>query len=106
MKTLQEYLTESSHKFKTIEDVEKYLSKFPDTATSWRNATDEIRDIARISKEFINELDNANVDALDFHSLKTPADWNMTGKDYIRMNMSKMSKNTLRRFLDELSELF
>jgi hypothetical protein len=106
MKHLQEYLMESSYKFKNFEDVEKFLAKFPDTATSWKDATDELRDIARISREYIGEFDGIEVDAIDYHSLKTPAAWNMTSKDYIRHNMERMSKNTFNQFLKQLNSMF
>jgi hypothetical protein len=34
-----------------------FLKKFPDDTKSWRNATDEVRDIARTAKECYNELE-------------------------------------------------
>ena len=37
---------------KTFDDLKKYLERFPNNASSWRYATDEIRDIAKTSRVF------------------------------------------------------
>jgi hypothetical protein len=106
MKNLTEYLFESTFKFKKIEDVQKYLDKFRDDETSWKGATDELRDIARYSREFLSELDNIEIDALDFKSFKTPAEWNTTSKKYIMDNISKMSKLTQTKFLSYINDRY
>lgn len=106
MKDLSEFLFESTFKFKKIEDVQKYLDKFRDDETSWRGATDELRDIARYSREFLSELDNVEIDALDFKSFKTPAEWNTTSKKYIMDNISKMSKLTQTKFLAHINDRY
>lgn len=106
MKNITEYLLESTFKFKKIEDVQKYLDKFRDDETSWRGATDELRDIARYSREFLAELDDVEVDALDFKSFKTPAEWNSASKKYIMDNISKMSKLVQGKFLDYISDRY
>lgn len=106
MKNLTEYLFESTFKFKKIEDVQKYLDKFHDDETSWRGATDELMDIARYSREFLAELDNVEIDALDFKSFKTPAEWNTTSKKYIMDNISKMSKLTQTKFLVHINDRY
>ena len=106
MKTLKEYLVESAFKFKKIEDVQKYLDKFRDDETSWRGATDELRDIARYSREFLAEYDNIEIDALDFKSFKTPAKWNSTSKKYIMDNIGKMSKLAQGKFLNYISDRY
>lgn len=106
MKTLKEYLVESTFKFKKIEDVQKYLDKFRDDETSWRGATDELRDIARYSREFLAEYDNIEIDALDFKSFKTPAEWNSTSKKYIMGNISKMSKLAQGKFLNHINDRY
>lgn len=94
--------------------IEMYLYNFPDDATSWDQATDEIRDLARTVKEYYNEIDldltHAEVEngkglqPLDFRSIKTPADWNRLGKEYIRKAYSMMSSSTKLLFLDEFKE--
>lgn len=106
MKNLKEYLFESTFKFKKIEDVQKYLDKFRDDETSWRGATDELRDIARYSREFLAELDDVEVDVLDFKSFKTPAEWNATSKKYIMDNISKMSKLAQTKFLAHINDRY
>lgn len=106
MKNITEYLLESTFKFKKIEDVQKYLDRFRDDETSWRGATDELRDIARYSREFLAELDDVEVDALDFKSFKTPAEWNATSKKYIMDNISKMSKLAQGKFLDYINDRY
>jgi hypothetical protein len=90
-------------------DIESFLSKFPDNATSWKNATDEIRDISRTAKEYYNELDLGlsgdklhETNALNFRELKTPSDWNTKGKQHINNIYSKMSDNTKKQFLESI----
>lgn len=106
MKNITEYLLESTFKFKKIEDVQKYLDKFKDDETSWKGATDELRDIARYSREFLADYDDVEIEALDFKSFKTPAEWNSTSKKYIMDNISKMSKLAQGKFLDYISDRY
>lgn len=106
MITLTQYIKESFFKFKSIDDIHKYLDKFKDDETSWRGATDELRDIARESREFLLDLDNIEVEAIDFKSLKTPSEWNTVAKNYIINNVKQMSKSTLETFLKNLSGRF
>ena len=105
MKALKNYINEGKHTFKTIEDVEKYLSKFKDDETSWKGATDEIMDIARWSREHLEEFDGIKQDAIVFKNLKTPAEWNKTGKNYILDNLRKMSNNTQNEFFKHLNDM-
>ena len=104
MKTLKEFIYESKYTFKSIADVEKYLSQFKDNETSWKGATDEIMDIARWSREHLEEFDGIKQDAIIFKNLKTPAEWNTTGKNYILSTFKKMSNNTQKEFLKYLNE--
>jgi hypothetical protein len=106
MKNLSEYLIESTYKFKKVEDVETFLAQFPDDATSWKQATDEVRDLARLAADFVSEYERTDINRLDFKTLKTPADWNSVGKAYIMAAISGMSNNTLKRFLEELNGRF
>lgn len=87
--------------------IQNFLTQFPDTATCWSQATDEIRDLAREAKEIYNEIDlNLTSDeyetkgqpALDFRSFKTPAQWNTQGKQYILMVFDKMSAQAKEQF--------
>jgi hypothetical protein len=106
MKPINEFITESSIRFKTVEDVENYLAQFRDDTTSWKYATDEVRDMARYSREFLQEFDNVKIDAIDFRAIKTPSEWNTIGKRYILDNISKMSKTTQSKFFRHISEFF
>lgn len=89
----------------------KFLSKFPDNATSWPQATEEIRDLARGARETLTEIDldmlydewETNPDApqpLDFRILKTPSEWNTQGKKYILDTYNKMSDQAKATFFD------
>jgi hypothetical protein len=78
--------------------LKKFLSNFPNDAKNWSLATEEIRDIARTSKEFINDLENKSIQPLDFRSLRTPSDWNTKGKAYILKVYEKMKPNTRKEF--------
>ena len=41
-----------------LNKIERFLDKFPTNATSWREATDEVRDLARASREMLDEYDD------------------------------------------------
>jgi hypothetical protein len=69
----------------------KFLSQFPNDATSWKNATDEVRDICRICRENIEEFDGIKLTAVDFRSFITPSKWNTKGKKFIANTITKMS---------------
>ena len=105
MRTLKNFIHESKHTFKSIADIEKYLDQFKNDETSWKGATDEIMDIARWSREYLEEFDGIKQEAIVFKNLKTPAEWNKTGKKYILDNLKKMSNNTQKEFLKHLNDM-
>lgn len=87
------------------QNIKNFLATFPNNATRWSEATDEIRDLARTAKELYNELeldlhsdDAGAIEPLDFRALKTPAEWNTKGKQYIMEVYSKMSEDTKKYF--------
>ena len=41
--------------------------------TDWSQATDEVYDLARTSREFLDEFDDVKVEAVDFATLDSPA---------------------------------
>jgi len=84
----------------------KFLSKFPDDAKSWKEATDEVRDIARTAKEYYNELENKDINPCDFRSMKTPSEWNTKGKSYIFKVYNKMNAQTKVEFNKYLKDTF
>lgn len=78
-------------------NLENFLNGFPNNATNWGQATDEVRDIARIVRQAHNELDldlcegdEGTVEALDFRSFKTPSEWNTKAKAQINETWAKM----------------
>ena len=81
----------------------KYLNQFPDNATSWAQATDEVRDLARTIKEFYNDEELDKVDACDFRFITKPSIWNTKGKKYIFEVYSKMNKS--KKSFDEYLHL-
>lgn len=67
--------------------------KFPSTVTSWKDATDEVRDMSRICRQ-IRGISGEN--AVDFRSIQTPGEWNDRGvasvvHHYDRMDAAEKS---------------
>lgn len=95
--------------------IEKFLAKFPDNATCWSQATDEIRDLARTAKEIYNELELSLTDVevevgkglqpLNFRSFSKPSQWNTLGKQYILDTFDKMGDRAKRIFFNRFSEM-
>lgn len=96
--------------------IENFISKFPDNATCWSQATDEIRDLARTAKEYYNEIDldllseeveeGQGQQPLNFRALKTPSEWNTQGKVYIREVWTLMSEQTKKQWFENWSHWF
>lgn len=84
----------------------KFLAGYPDDATRWGQATDEIRDIARTAKEYYNEFEEKKIQPCNFLLLTTPAKWNAKGKRYILKVYDKMSKKAKTEFNDYLKRYF
>jgi len=84
----------------------RYLNWFPYHAKSWSQATDEIRDIARLARITYLEIDEKEFPALDFKSLKTPSDWNTQGRFYISDMYFRMSDEAKKIFLETFEETF
>lgn len=85
--------------------IEKFLEKFPTDATSWLQATDEVRDLSRTSREFLAEYDDVKVEAVDFTTIKTPAEWNAKGRESILRNYDLMRPRTQLLFYERFSWL-
>lgn len=86
--------------------IEKFLEGFPKEAVCWSQATDEIRDLARESREHLEELEGVIVQPLDFRSYKRPAEWNTNGRDYILANFDRMNEQTKKAFYERFEEWF
>ena len=89
-----------------IQKIEKFLEQFPTDATSWRQATDEVRDLARASREFLDEYDDIKVEAVDFTAIKTPSEWNTLGRESIMRNYDMMSPRTQLLFFERFEDWF
>lgn len=106
MKHLKDMINEEIQTIKTVEDLNKFLDKFPNDAKTWRDATGEVQDIARTAREYLSEFDGVEVKAIDFRSIKRPSDWNTQGKEFISSCMKQMSDATLKRFMKDIGSRF
>ena len=86
--------------------IEKFLEQFPTDATSWTQATDEVYDLARISREFLDEYDDVKVEAVDFATLDTPAKWNSVCREAIWHNYDLMHPRTQLLFYERFEDWF
>ena len=86
--------------------IEKFLEQFPTDATSWVQATDEVRDLARASREMLDEYDDINVEAVDFTATKTPAEWNTKAREAILRNYNMMRPRTQLLFFERFEDWF
>lgn len=95
--------------------IEKFLSQFPDNATSWAQATDEVRDLARGAKEIYNEIDlnltdyeaiTHGLQPLNFWAFDYPSQWNTEGKKYILTTFDKMSQKAKTEFYNRFKDWF
>lgn len=84
----------------------KFLEKFPKETICWSQATDEIRDLARATREYLEEYEGVVVEPLDFRKYKMPSEWNTNGRNYILGNFDKMNENTKKRFFARYEEWF
>ncbi|GAB0481648.1 hypothetical protein KML24007_03940 [Alistipes indistinctus] len=86
--------------------IENFLERFPKEAVCWSQATDEIRDLARWSREYLEEFENVIVEPLDFRTYKRPSEWNTKGREYILANFDRMNDQTKKRFYERFEEWF
>ena len=89
-----------------LHKIEKFLEQFPTNATSWREATDEVRELARASREMLNEYDDIKVEAVDFTAIRTPAEWNTLGREAILRNYDMMRPRTQILFYERFEDWF
>ena len=86
--------------------IERFLEKFPTDATSWLQATDEVRDLSRTSREFLADYDDIKVEAVDFTATKTPAEWNTKAREAILRNYNMMRPRTQMLFFERFEDWF
>ena len=89
-----------------LHKIEKFLEQFPTDATSWREATDEVRELARASREMLDEYDDIKVEAVDFITIRTPAEWNTLGRKAILRNYDMMRPRTQILFYERFEDWF
>ena len=89
-----------------IQKIEKFLEQFPTDATSWVQATDEVRDLARASREMLDEYDDVQVDSIYFPDIKAPAEWNTRAREAVMRNYDMMSPRTQLLFFERFEDWF
>ena len=89
-----------------LHKIEKFLEQFPTDATSWKEATDEVRELARTSREMLDEYDDIKVEAVNFTATRTPAEWNTLGREAILRNYDMMRPRTQILFYERFEDWF
>ena len=89
-----------------LHKIEKFLEQFPTDATIWREAPDEVRELARASREMLDEYDDIKVEAVDFTAIRTPAEWNTLGREAILRNYDLMRPRTQILFYERFEDWF
>lgn len=98
------FIAENNNDF--MSKLNLFFSKFPNDATNWKYATDELRDISRAIKELNNELSSEKVEALNFKELNTPSEWNSKSKEYILDVFSKLDEYGKKQFIEYFYNYF
>lgn len=78
--------------------IAKFLERFPSNTTSWADATDEVREMARMAREFLEEFEGVIVEPVDFRAIKTPAEWNVKGRAFILACYDRMKEETRKNY--------
>ena len=89
-----------------LHKIEKFLEQLPINATSWAQATDEARELARASREMLDEYDDIQVEAVDFTATHTPAEWNTLSREAILRNYDLMRPRTQILFYERFEDWF
>lgn len=71
----------------TIGDLELLFSKFPDNATSWRQATDELADFYN----YMRFSTDSKLEPVKRRDMKTPSEWNTKYKAAILTAFDKLN---------------
>ena len=86
--------------------LENFLEQFPTNATCWSQATDEVYDLARTSREMLDEYDDVQVDSIYFPDIKDPAEWNTRAREAVMRNYDMMSPRTQLLFFERFEDWF
>lgn len=100
------FLNEQNENDVSIEPLTTFLSQFPDNATDWSDATDELRDTSRFINELYNALTDGNVVTLDFNKLGTPSEWNIESKKYILDLYNKLDIYGKKQFIEYIQTFY
>ena len=87
-------------------EIERFLEQFPTDATSWAQATDEVRDLARLAREHLEEYNGVIVEAVDFRHAKTPSEWNTKGRAFILDCFDRMQEGTRKAYYEKFRAYF
>lgn len=106
------FMAAAEHPINVELELLKFLQQFPNNATSWSQATDEVRDICRAVRQTYNTVDLCltadspnGLQALNFYSFKQPSEWNTEGKKFIFGTLRKMSNKSKGVLMNQLKEL-
>lgn len=112
MKSLKAMLTEIIQESTIPPVFRKLFKEFPTDASSWKYATDEMRDITRTARELYNQVehdfteDDENnpkyIKSMNFRNFKTPSEWNTKSQNEIVRIWNLMGNEAKRHFLDYL----
>lgn len=87
-------------------EIEKFLEQFPTDAANWAQATDEVRDLARFAREYLEEYEGVIVEPVDFRHAKTPAEWNTKGRAFILGSFERMQERTRKAYYEKFRAYF
>lgn len=93
----------------TSSDLKRLDKLFPDTATKWSQATDEIQTLAQYSRELLldyQDIEGEMAQLRGNNGAKTPSEWNQRAKKAIHLNFSKMNNKTKKLFIEKIKEMF
>lgn len=77
-------------------------ASFPLDATSWRQATDEVPDMARMAREHRGICGGG----VDFREIETPSEWNTRGIDSIVGHYEQMNDGARASYLQKIDGLY
>lgn len=89
----------------TFDDLQSFLSMFPVSAKSWRFATDEVKEIARMAYEALLWEDGKVFDLDYAEAEQSPSQWNTIFREYIEDAYVAMSQKARTSFLESVSDM-
>lgn len=77
-------------------------AKFPPSATSWSQATDEVRDMCREARKLAGVAENK---AVDFRRFSSPQEWNHHGIEGILQFYEMLAEPDQREFCSRFKDV-